>query len=59
MEDGEALKGLKRKIVLSVRGCVCVCVHFIWKPKRQCRRERLRAGRPVFLMALVIEDEQQ
>lgn len=39
---------------------VCVCIYkFIWKPKYHWKRERLEAGKLVYLVAQVIEDERQ
>lgn len=37
--------------------CVCTYIHFIWKPKYHWKRERLKAGRLVYLEGT--EDEQQ
>lgn len=35
---------------------VCMWIHFIWKPKYNWKRERLKTGRPVYVVAQVIED---
>lgn len=35
---------------------VCMCINFIWEPKYNWKREKLKAGRPVYLVAQVIED---
>lgn len=36
---------------------VCVYINFTWQPKHHWKRERLKAGRLVRLVAQVTEDE--